>query len=314
MKRVIYLFLFLIFSISLYSQQEEQFTQFMYYKMGFNPGYAGTRQSACFTVLSRSQWLGIEGAPQTQLLTFNMPLFNQRVGIGASIVRELIGVTEKVTGEAVYAYRMRIGRGMLGIGLQGSVRLMRIRFSDTDSTQEIDQAIPGDIQSKYIPNFGAGLYYNTNQFYVGFSAPRLLRNNIDFSDLDQTISKEVQHIYLMGGLLIKLSDKLEMQPQTIFKMVKGAPFDADVNLNFIFNNNFTLGASYRLGGSKRSGIGESLSFVLGVQINDSLLFGAAYDATLSELQKHNSGTIEGVLRYCLGGRSQGDDIMSPRFF
>lgn len=303
-------------SFSAFSQQEDQFTQFMYYKMGFNPGYAGSNDGACISLIARNQWLGLEGAPQTQLLTFNMPLFNKKVGVGASVIRHTIGITERYTGEAVYSYRIRMGRGTLGIGVQGSLRLLRMNYSEAEATQPIesDNAIPGDLQSKYIPNFGAGLYYSDNRFYIGFSIPRFLENNIDLADLDQTISKEVTHMYLMGGLLIDLGDKVKMQPQMLLKYVKSAPFDGDANLNFIFADRITAGLSYRIGGSKRSGIGESIGLVLGAQLSDSILFGISYDATLSELRSYSNGSVEGVFRYCIGGRSEGEEYVSPRFF
>ncbi len=299
-----------------FGQQDEQYTQFMYFKPGYNPGAVGSNDAPCFSLIARNQWIGFEGAPQAQLLSFNMPVFNKRVGIGANIIRQTIGITERYSAETLYAYRIPIGRGVLGMGLQASVRFIRMNFSRAESIQPSsqDDAIPGDIQSKYVPNFGAGLYYSNQRYYVGISVPRLLENNIDLADSGQTLSKEVRHVYAMAGILIDLGDHVQMQPQVLLKYVPGAPFDGDANLNFIFAEKFTTGVSYRLGGSKRSGIGESVSAVLGMQLSESILFGLSYDFTLSELQKYNSGTIEGVFRYCIGGRSQGNEYVSPRFF
>jgi type IX secretion system PorP/SprF family membrane protein len=299
-----------------FGQQEEQFTQFMYNKAGYNPASVGSNDAPCISLIARNQWIGLEGAPQAQLVSFNMPIFNKRVGIGASIIRQTIGITEKYSAETMYSYRIPVGRGILGIGIQASVRFLRMNFSSAVSTQpgSQDVAIPGDIQSKYVPNFGAGLYYSNQRYYVGISAPRLLENNIDLADTNETFSTEVRHIYAMGGVLINLGDNVQMQPQVLLKYVKGAPFDGDANLNFIFADRFTTGVSYRLGGSKSTGIGESVSMVLGMQISESILFGLSYDLTLSELKNYNSGTVEGVFRYCIGGRSRGDEYISPRFF
>lgn len=317
MKNIFASIIFTFLALSAIGQQEEQFTQFMYYKIGYNPGYAGSNDGACFTLLSRNQWLGLEGAPQTQLLSFNMPLFNKRVGIGANILRQTIGITENYTADVAYAYRIRMGRGgTLGLGVQASVRRFRNDYNKVEATQpkETDGAIPVGIQSKYVPNFGAGIYFSNQQFYLGISAPRLLENNIDFADDDGIISREVQHFFIMSGLLVKLGDKVQMQPQMLLKYVTNSPFDADVNLNFIFSEKITTGLSYRLGGSKKNSIGEAVSLLFGVQISDGLLFGLSYDATLTELRNYNSGSIEGMVRYCIGGKSQGDVIISPRFF
>ena len=316
MHKFILTLFFLSLLLAAFGQQEEQFTQFMYYKSGYNPASVGSNDAPCFALIARNQWIGFEGAPQAQLISFNMPVFNKRVGIGANVIRQTIGITEKYSAETLYAYRIPLGRGILGIGLQASVRFIRMNFSQAESIQPSaqDDAIPGDIQSKYVPNFGAGLYYSNQRYYVGISAPRLLENNIDLADSDATISKEVRHIYAMGGILIDLGDHVQMQPQVLLKYVMGAPFDGDANLNFIFAEKFTTGISYRLGGSKRTGIGESVSVVFGMQLSESILFGLSYDLTLSELKNYNSGTVEGVFRYCIGGRSQGNEYVSPRFF
>jgi len=304
-------------SIGLSAQQDEQFTQFMYHKLGFNPAYAGMQESPFFTALVRQQWAGLEGAPQSQLLTFNTPLTSIGIGLGGHISRHAIGATERLTAEASYAYRFKLGRGgRLGLGLSSSVRYLKVNFDETEATQPIngDPAIPTGIQSKYVPNFGAGIYYSNQKFYVGFSAPRLLVNNIDLADDTGIISSEVPHYYLMAGILIQAGSKLQIQPQALLKYVKGAPFDGDINVNLIFSETIYAGLSYRIGGSNHLGFGESGAVLIGMQFNDNLMFGVAYDFTLSELKSYANGSMEGVLRYSIGGRSRGDEILSPRFF
>ena len=317
--RKLLIILFVIGGLSqiLSAQQDEQFTQFMYHKLGFNPAYAGMQESPMFTALVRQQWIGLEGAPQSQLLTFNMPLTASGIGLGGHVSRHTIGATERLTGELSYAYRFKLGRGgRMGIGLSTSVRYFKVNFDETEATQPAsgDPAIPTGVQSKYVPNFGAGIYYSNQKFYLGFSAPRLLTNNIDFADESSVISKEIPHYYLMGGVLIQAGDKLQIQPQFLLKYVEGAPFDADANVNLILSETVYVGVSYRLGGSNGISIGESGALLLGMQFSDHFMFGMAFDFTLSELKAHTSGSMEGVLRYSLGGRSRGDEILSPRFF
>lgn len=318
MRKLIILSLLLFAALPLLvAQQDEQFTQFMYHKLGFNPAYAGMQETPTFTALVRQQWLGLEGAPQSQLLTFNMPLTASGIGLGANVSRHSIGATERLTADISYCYRFNLGRGgRMGIGLSSSVRMLRINFDETESTQprDGDPAIPAGMQSKMVPNFGAGIYYSNQTFYVGFSAPRLLTNNIDFAEEGTVISREVPHYYLMGGILVRLGEKVQMQPQAILKYVEGAPFDGDINLNFIFSETVYSGVSYRLGGSSSTGIGEAGSLLLGMQFSDRFMFGLSYDMTLSELRSYSSGSMEVVVRYGIGGRSRGDEILSPRFF
>jgi type IX secretion system PorP/SprF family membrane protein len=158
-----------------------------------------------------------------------------------------------------------------------------------------------------------GAYFSTQNFYLGASAPRMLENNIDFADENILITKEVRHIYFMGGLVLRLSETVKLQPQVLLKYVKNAPFDADANVNLVIMDSYTVGLSYRIGGSKTKRIGESIDLLLGAQITDNLLFGVAYDVTLSELRDYNSGSIEAVIKYCIG-KSEGEEYLNPRFF
>ena len=317
MRRV-YLFIVCIgLGLAAKAQQENQFTQFQHYKLGFNPAYAGNAEGISIAALVRSQWLGIKGAPQVQLLSLNMPVLNNRVGIGANFARASIGVTQQYTAELAYAYRIPVPRGHLNLGLMTSIRNFQMNFDALQGSQPLtnDSAIPVGLQSKYVPNFGAGIYYDAQNFYIGVSSPRLLKVNVDLADGNGTISREVPHFFLMTGVLIPLGAKIKLQPQTLLKYVKGAPFDADANLSLIFNDRLTVGVSYRLGGSRVTGLGEAVSGMFNVQMGKNIMLGMSYDATLSELRRYNNGSVEVVLRYFINGRSSGDVIYeNPRFF
>ncbi len=318
MKNIFTLISLLLFSaLTAYGQQEDQFTQFMHYKLGYNPAYAGSTGGARITAMARNQWLGLDGAPQAQLITFNMAaLDSKKLGVGASVIRQSIGATERFTLEGDYAYRFPLGNGYLGFGLSASVRMIRVNFDELRATQpkETDSAIPVGFQSRFVPNFGFGAFYNTENFYFGFSAPRLLTNSIDLSDEGGTLSKEVQHFYGMTGFVIQLKgEDIKMQPHILLKYVQGAPFDADMNVSVTFMNKFTTGASYRVGGSKANPIGESVSLNIAVQASKNILFGMSYDYSLTDLRDYNSGSAEAFIHYIIGGEPEGEIFENPRY-
>ena len=302
----------------LHAQQQPHNTQFMNYKLGYNPGFAGSQESPCVTCIYRQQWVGLNGAPSMAIASFNMPLNNQRVGIGANLYRHTIGITTMYNMDMAYSYRVRLGRGMLGLGVQGSLRSMEHDFQKTTATQpkEQDGSIPGGTRDKFLFNFGTGLYYNTDQFYIGLSAPRLLENNIDYADSDVIISREVQHIYMMGGLTLPLNENLALKPQALLKYASNAPLDFDANLSLLVQNRYMVGLTYRLGGDKVSGLGESLDLLLGFQLTDNLMFGVSYDYTLSAIKDYADGSLEATIRYCIGrtNESANKEYDNPRFF
>lgn len=319
MKNIIYTILLVagLLPFVCEAQQQPHNTQFMYYKLGYNPAFAGSQEAPCVSCIVREQWLGLKGAPSTQAITFNMPLMNERIGVGANIMRHSIGITTMYDVDAAYAYRIRLGRGMLGIGVQGSIRSLTNDFNETVATQSKpdDTTIPGNNENKFSFNFGAGLYFTSNRFYLGASAPRLLENSIDFNSNDNVVSREVQHIYLMSGYTATVNDDLKIRPQALFKYAENAPVDADINVNFLIQDKFLAGLTYRLGGNKiEDRIGESLDLIFGINITESLTFGFSYDFTLSDLRDYSSGSIEASVHYCFGRLSANSEFENPRFF
>lgn len=316
MKKIITTVILSFAFICCYAQQEHQYTQFMFNKLGHNPGYAGSKDAACLTGIYRSQWMGLEGAPNSQLLSFNMPLLNKRIGIGLNLSRSSIGISERWTVDGIYSYRVNLGRGTLGLGIQGSIRYIGNDYTDPrlQATQGItaDGGIPVGEKNKYVPNFGVGLYYSTSTFYFGIAAPRLLKNNIDFNDISGILSKEVQHWNVMAGVLFQLSESVDLQPQGLIKYASGAPLDAELNLSLIFVKKYTAGLTYRVGGNS-GGSGSSIDLLVAAHLTDELLFGASYDIPLSDLKDYNNGSIEVLLRYCFG-TSEGEEFINPRFF
>lgn len=314
-QRIIPILLFCLAATALFGQQEQQYTQFMYQKLTLNPASAGTKGVPELNLSYRNQWMGFEGAPKTIGLGYQTTWLQKKVGLGLNVVRRTIGITDRLTLDGAYAYRVRMSRGMLGVGVQASVRHFRNNYLDSrlKGTQAIadDEAIPKETMSKVVPNFGFGLYYNTQRAYVGFSIPRLVSNNIDFAQAGGVLSKEVPHFYLMGGYKIRLADGFELEPQVLFKYVKNAPLDGDVNATLTIQEKFLTGLTYRLGGGEVSSAGESIDVMAGFQANPKLFFGLSYDIGLTKLRKYHNGSIEAVARYYFAEPSETSGLVNP---
>lgn len=280
------------------AQQEPQYTQFMFNKLAYNPAYAGTFESPTLTAIYRKQWMGLEGAPETQIISYNQRALNNRVGIGGNLMRNTIGITRTVTLDVPYAYRIPVKRGMLSMGLQFNVRHLYQNWADPrlNPTQTIDNALPTDAQSRFLVNFGVGIFYSGYKWFAGIAAPRLLDNNIDFLDLDNELSREVQHFNGMAGMTFDLHKDISLTPQVLLKYVPGAPFDADVNVSVLVKQKFYGGVSYRMGGDT-NGAGESVDVLLGMQATENLFFCLSYDIGLTRLQQYSSGSLEATVRW-----------------
>jgi type IX secretion system PorP/SprF family membrane protein len=317
MKSVIISFLLLFCVTFCLGQQDHQYTQFMYNKLMVNPGYAGARGVPTISGIFRSQWIGFDGAPQSQILSFNGPFLGKRVGIGATISNRKIGLSRDFVASLAYSYDLLAQDGnLVRIGLQGSARNIGINLLKatpvvaTTNDPSLDNKKLNDLNF----NFGAGIYASFQEsFYIGLSLPQILKNSYGINPTDAT-AQEIRHVYGMAGAAFRLNDDLTLMPSILTKYVKNTPFDADLNLNLGIKEKVTVGLSYRLGGDNK---GESVDLLMMVNVTPQLGIGAAYDFSLSQIKDHSSGSIEIAAFYDLRRRESTKgkvNLSNPRFF
>ncbi len=292
--------LVLAFSCALFAQQEPQFTQFIFNKLSFNPAYAGSHVSPVLTAIYRNQWMGIDGAPNMQVLSYNQPMLGERLGFGVTLSRTSIGITKALTADIAYCYRIPMRRGHLGIGIQFSPRNISQNWNDerlySPTPAGTDIAIPIENTNKFVINFGAGIFYKNDNWFAGFGLPRVVKNNIDFVENGSELSREEWHLNGMGGLNIKAGEDIVITPQVLLKYVPHAPFDAELNVSARMMDRFFAGLNYRAGGDTK-GLGESLAVLAGINATNKLFFCLSYDIGLTRLRKFSNGTIEAAVRW-----------------
>ncbi|MDT7827808.1 type IX secretion system membrane protein PorP/SprF [Pricia sp. S334] len=295
----------------LFAQQDAQYTQYMYNMPSINPGYAGSKESLSITALYRSQWAGLKGAPKTQTLNLHTPIGYRGVGLGVGVLNEQIGPTSETYLDVDFSYTIFTSReGRLAFGLKGSAHLLDIQFSKLDqdigNSNGPDPLLQQDIDNKFSPNIGAGVYYYNEKFYMGISVPRILETT-HFSSSNISTASERMNLYLTSGYVFDLNRDLKFKPALLTKVVRGAPLQVDLSANFLLDEKFILGAAYRWS--------AAVSGMLGFYIDDGLLLGLAYDRETTDLggTQFNSGSFEVLLRYDFTQRRNGR-IRSPRFF
>lgn len=315
MKNIFTILALWAIALPVFGQQDVQYTQFMFNKIAFNPAYAGSHKVPCFSGIYRTQWVNLEGAPVSQNVSFHTPLFGSRVGFGVNVYHDKIGPTNTWNYSMMYAYRIKVGEGNLSFGVQGQIRDYRVNWRDISAVHSADALYGTSQNSKLIPNFGLGVYYGHEKYFVGISMPRLLNGDLTFQ-YDGTIqnsdfSRESRHAYFMGGLILPVSEAVKLKPAVMVKYANNTPLDIDLHAGVIFYDKLNVGATYRLGGFQGNA-GESIDFVLQMIFTDRLKVGVAYDFTLSDIRSYQSGTYELMVEYCLVSKQRGST--NPRFF
>lgn len=295
---------------SLYGQQDAQYTQYMYNTVSVNPGYAGSRGHISIAGLHRSQWVGLDGAPKTQTFNIHSPIGYRGAGAGLSIVNDQIGPTSETYFDVDLSYTIQTSLdARLSFGLKASAHLLDIRFSelnqDLTNPGGPDPTLQQNIDNRFSPNIGAGVYYHTQKFYAGLSVPRFLETT-HFEESSLSTAKEQMNFYFITGYVFDVNPFLKFKPTVLTKIVQGAPLQLDLSANFMFNEKFIAGVAYRWD--------AAVSGLAGFRVSNEFMIGIAYDREVTELGSSlfNDGSFEIILRYdfikALG------NLKSPRFF
>jgi type IX secretion system PorP/SprF family membrane protein len=294
------------------AQQDAQYTQYMYNTLSVNPAYAGSRGQLSFAGLYRSQWVGLDGAPETFTINLHSPIRNSRLGYGVSIVNDNIGdgVVQETYLDAVVSYTIDLAMdAKLSFGLKAGGNMLSLDFN---GLRNFDQEVvnQNNIDNRFTPNFGLGVYYHTDKFYAGLSAPNVLESeyfdNDNSGDGVNFLSAERMNIYLITGYVFDIGADLQFKPALLTKAVSGAPLQVDLSASFLFANKFSFGAAYRWD--------AAVSGLVGFQVTDQIMLGLAYDRETTELggTQFNDGSFEIFLRLELLKSFQ--RTISPRFF
>jgi len=302
MKKLALLLLFC--SVAGFAQQDAQYTQYMHNTITINPAYAGSRGLMSIFGLYRTQWVGLDGAPETSTLSLNTPVSNN-LGLGFSLVNDKIGPTNENNFSADISYSIQTSaEAKLSFGIKGSANIFSLDPSKLTMEHQGDPMF-SNFKNKFTPNVGAGIYYHSDRGYVGLSVPNFIQTN-RYDDNDYAIYKEQINYYLIAGYVFNL-DKYEMikfKPAAMAKMIEGSPLQLDLSANFLFNDKFSAGVSYRWS--------AALSAMAGFQVTKGMYIGYAYDRETTRLNNYNSGSHEIFLRFeFMKGYSR---ITSPRFF
>jgi type IX secretion system PorP/SprF family membrane protein len=292
-------------TVASFAQQDAQFTQYMYNTININPAYAGSRGALSVFGLHRTQWVGLDGAPETSCLSVNTPINNSNLGVGVSLINDKIGPTNENNFSVDLSYTVQTSANFkLSFGIKGTANLFNLDINKLNPENQGDPQFQ-DFNSKFSPNVGAGVYWHSDKAYIGLSVPSFIETN-RYNDNDVAIYKDKINYYLMAGYVLDLDhyQYVKFKPAVLTKMVEGAPLQVDVSANFMFIDKFVVGVAYRWS--------ASLSAMVGFQITEGLYLGYGYDRETTNLNNYNSGSHEIFLRYEFFRKN--DKMTTPRFF
>lgn len=282
---------------TVYAQQEPNYSLYRYTMNVINPAYAGADGNASLTANIRSQWVEVEGAPETQSFFFAQPM-GKRVGLGISVVNDKTFVESETTFNIDFSYELPISEGTslyLGLKAGGSTynvdrgKLSNLSYFQTDPSL-------GNIDTGFKPNVGIGGYLQNDKYFLSLSMPRLLLSQSVSNDNGRvTYATDKTHIYFSGGYNFTLSDNVEFRPSALLRYVGSAPLSADITGAFRFFDKFELGAAYRTD--------QAINGLVMISLADWADLGYAYEgSTRDEISGVSNGTHEILVRFNLNSK------------
>jgi len=288
-----------------YGQQDKMFTQYLNYPSSINPAYAGSRGSTQILGIARKQWVGLEGAPKSGVISINSPITFFNMGLGLTLETDDVGPERNTDVSVDFSHRIRLTKTVfMNLGLKAGLSHQKIDLTNANVVDQYDPLMQ-EVNNDVLPNFGVGSYVYGDQFFVGFSIPRLLQTEIKSGGItDVKLDRNKLHYFLMGGYVFKVNPFIKIRPSMLFKATQGSRVSWDFSAMAIFLDRFWLGTSIR--------DEDSIAGIFQVNINHQLRIGYSYDIAFSNLSSRTNGSHEISLSYDIGFKSK--RLRSPRYF
>ena len=304
MKKLFYISVLFLSSIGTLGQHAGHIGQYMTNGLPLNPAFSGTREATSIALSYRNQWGGLEGAPVTQILTAHSPLKNDEFAVGFMAYNDRIGVSSKMGSQISLAYRMKMPQGKLSMALSGGIQQANNRWGEVVTTDAEDVVFSSGSERFTLPDFGAGIYFYNDKYYVSVSVPSILSpqysGGAEYSGVSTLIDLD---IYLNGGCKIDLTEEWQLRPSAMIRHSQGSPSQLDLNGIANYKNILETGVSWRSG--------DAVMCMLKVWTNPQFNVAYSYEYTISDLSTYSNGTHEVTLQYDFKYKT---GATNPRFF
>lgn len=290
--------------IGLKAQQVPLYSQYMLNGFLLNPAVAGSEGYTAVNLTAREQWIGFNDAPGTYAMSFQTRVLRKsyisksssvrkrqryssrsgKVGCGGYIFSDRNGAVERTGLKASYAYHIFFGNSQLSMGMSLTAFQLRL-LDDKINLEDNDDLVYINARgTAFIPDADIGIYFDTPDFYVGLSADQLLESRLSLGEGYEDY-RLIRSYYLMAGYDIPINDYLLVTPSTLVKVSEFGAFQVDLNAKLYYDQTYWAGLTYRTG--------NALILLAGLRI-DRLIFGYAFDISMTNIMKHSYGTHEFV--------------------
>lgn len=294
----------LMLSLNGYAQHQTVYSNYVYNKLLINPAYIGPDDLVTASAAFKKNWVGIEGAPTSKIITIHSPVKLKKIALGLVITNDRLGVTDETNIQAIYSYRIYLKKHVFALGLQPSLAIYSQRFSELRGTNPNDPNFSGSDFSDVSFNLGLGAYLHHKKYYIGMSLPRSANDFFNQGENSFQNFKQVRQLLFHSGYLLDINEYVKFQPNFFVRYASNLPMQINLNTTFIFNERILLGASFHAL--------NTLEGNFGIQMNKELMFTYSYGYALKFENQVNSGAHEVMLKYSF--KRAVNTYISTRYF
>lgn len=323
---------FVLLALSLYkpvsAQQKPHYTQYILNQYIINPALTGIENYTDIKISHRHQWAGIQDAPVTTYLTLHTPIGKDDYrtsatsfavpgenprgqaywenytaaephhGVGLQVINDRTGPLNHFSAYATYAYHIGISpRTSLAAGFGAGISNISLNTDKLQFQVPVDPAVYNSgVINQLRPDFMAGLYLYSADYFIGLSAQQIIPQKVVFAD--NAVKKEdgriVPHIFATAGYRFLVGEDFNFIPSVLVKYINPLPPQADINAKLQYRDLLWIGASFRTE--------DGYAGMAGLNISNTLNVGYAYDHTISGLNSFTKGTHEIMVGFVLGNK------------
>lgn len=277
----------------------------LYYQNKFlvNPAAAGEQDAFAAFLNHRRQWVGIDGAPVTNILSVHSPIGNGNQAIGGTLSTDRTHILQRTSGTVAYSQRFNFSKEkkhFIAIGAGIGFIDNRINLSGVNAQDPTEIILGANQINGTTFNIDAGLEYRLKGLTIGVSVPQVLETSVNYNEFGGDRLMELKrHIVAYAGYNIDINDGTWMiEPSALFRYLPNGNYQIDGNLYVNWKDIVWVGGTYRTD----AGIIPAVGFRVAKQF--SLTY--AYEISNTTLAKESSGTHEVMVGFRLG--SKGRDL------
>ncbi|MBA7524983.1 hypothetical protein ES705_17128 [subsurface metagenome] len=292
------------------SQQLPLYSQYMMNKFLLNPAIAGSDGYTTINLTAREQWLGFSNAPRTHAISVQTrvlktshiskstsvqrkvrrPSKSGRIGIGGYIFDDKNGIINRTGFQLTYAYHIDLskntkGSRRLSFGISANAFQFKLNDKGILPYNLDDELLMNYNRVMFVPDANFGIYYNTKNYYAGFSAHNLFKSALQLGKEGVSNYHMLRHYYIMGGYTFELPGAdFSIRPSVLIKSSEDLrSFQVELSMQVFYQNKYWGGISFRSS--------DALIIMAGLKV-ERYYFGYAFDYALSNIRKYSFGSHE----------------------